>query len=272
MKNPLIVFLTDFGWSGIYLGVVKGAILSINPELRIFDLCHDVQPHNIRQAAFLLKTSYTYFPNGTIFLSVVDPGVGSERKPIAVKTRNYYYVNPDNGLLSFVLEEDKPEKIVVLDKPQYFRDFVSSTCHARDIFGPVAAHLSTGADISKIGSEIHLPQLVHLQGLYSEVIQNGLWQGEIIHIDRFGNLVTSINQSVFLEQGYDAAHWTFRLGDMVIKGLHNTYSNVQEGHFLAYIGSSGFLEIGVRDGNAAATSKATLGKKIRAEYFDISNK
>jgi len=244
MKNT-IALMTDFGLSDSYVGQMKAVIASINTETNIIDITHDVQPQNIMQGAFVLMTSYQYFPKGTIFVCVVDPGVGSKRKAICVQTEDYYCIAPDNGLLTYALKKLKILNTVQLDNEEFHLKDKSNTFHGRDIFAPVAAHLSLGIEIEKIGSVIDINDIVKLKPLKLKKKKKKII-GEIIYADKFGNLITSIHKSDIQEIGKDIL---IQFGKQKIRGISKTYSDVKKGELLAYIGSSGYLEIGVRGGN-----------------------
>lgn len=187
--KPVLVFLTDFGTEDGFAGVMKGVALSINPEITPVDLSHGVKPFDILGGALLLKAHYRYFPKGSIFVGVVDPGVGTERKPIAVKTKHYHFVGPMNGLFDLVLEEEKPLKVVELTNPKYRLKAVNNTFHGRDIFTPAAAYISKGVPLEELGKPIKYRRLLNFpkpKRLPKRVV------GQIVYFDRFGNGVTNI--------------------------------------------------------------------------------
>lgn len=187
--NPLMVFLTDFGTADGFAGVMKGVALSINPELKLVDLTHEVEPFDILGGALILKAHYRYFPKGTIFVAVVDPGVGTERKAVAVRTENYFFVAPMNGLLDLVLNEEKPLEVVELTNPKYRLKAVNNTFHGRDIFTPAGAYISKGIPLKELGKRIGYRRLLEFpkpKRLPKRVV------GEIVYFDRFGNAVTNI--------------------------------------------------------------------------------
>ncbi|MFH1051562.1 MAG: SAM-dependent chlorinase/fluorinase [bacterium] len=245
MKSS-IVLLTDFGLSDSYVGQMKGVIASLNPNANVIDLTHDIQPQNIKHGAFILVSSCTYFPKGTIFVCVIDPGVGSKRKAIAVQTENYYFIAPDNGLLTFALEKQEILQVIELDNQEYHFADKSNTFHGRDVFAPVAAHLSLGIETEKLGSEIDINDIIKLKPLKLKKKKKKI-VGEIIYADKFGNLITSIHKSDIQEIEEDIV---IQFGKEKIRDISKTYSDVKKGKLLAYIGSSGYLEIGVRGGNA----------------------
>ncbi|NPA16413.1 SAM hydrolase/SAM-dependent halogenase family protein [Persephonella sp.] len=187
----LIALLTDFGLEDGFVGTVKGVIKSINSRADIVDISHNITPFDIMEGALVLRASYSYFPEGTVFVAVVDPGVGTERRPVAVKTSRYYFVAPDNGILSPVLKKEKPEKIIHLTEERFFLQRINETFHGRDIFAPVAAHLSRGVPIEEMGREIS--SLVELDIPVPQK-EGGYLVGQIIKFDRFGNGITNIEE------------------------------------------------------------------------------
>jgi len=248
----IITLTTDFGEKDYSVGAVKGVILSINPEVKIIDITHQLQPFDLISAAFTLKNVYSYFPAGTIHLVVVDPGVGSKRKPILIQTEKYVFVGPDNGIFSRIGEPIK--KRIHLTNSKYFLNPFSSTFHARDIFAPVAAYLSLGVKIDEFGKP--LKKLVSLEIPKIQFRENKL-TGEIIRVDNFGNLITNI-QPENVKKGFR----TIKIKGKKILSISRTFSNTPEGKILAYRGSAGFLEIGVNQGSAAKKLKAKIGEKV----------
>jgi S-adenosylmethionine hydrolase len=269
----LIGLLTDFGTTDAYVGVMKGVILRIAPSTQIVDITHAVQPQNIRQAAQLLKDAYAYFPEGTIFVVVVDPGVGSERRPVAVRAGGYTFVAPDNGVLSYVLRNTAYSHAVALTNPAYRLELTSSTFHGRDIFAPAAAHLAAGARFEDLGGSVF--DLVMLESPVLEV-SGAQVKGEVTHIDHFGNIVTSIGKFRWsapdaLELRLDstgeaipvsAERTIVTIGNTILRGIRHTYSEVTAGTLLTLIGSSGSLEIAMNAGNAALRLNAEIGAPV----------
>lgn len=252
----LITLTTDFGLKDPYQSAMKGAILSVNPDARIVDITHLVSPGNIVEGAFVLLASYAYFPDGTVHAGVVDPGVGGMRRPILVETERFLFVGPDNGLFSLVLRNERVKRVVHLAEEKYFRKEVSNTFHGRDIFGPVAAHLSLGVSPSEFGPEIH--DILEIS-LPRPSVDLGVITGEVIYIDSFGNIITNIERGDALSSGEDPE---VELNNKVIEGLKRTYSEVTGGSALALISSSGFLEIAVNGGDAARLFNAQTGDKV----------
>lgn len=271
--KKFVALLTDFGLDDNYVGIMKGTIYSLNPNVEIIDITHSIEPRNIKQAAFALKTSVNYFPEGTIFVCVVDPGVGSSRSALCVQAGNYYFAAPDNGLLSYTLENYKKPRIYTFTNEKYQIENPSKTFHGRDIFAPLAAYIAQGVDLSEFGEAISFQKIIKLPPLKCHFDNHGNLIGEVIHIDRFGNIITSLsakalglNMHNILQQDLK---WKFEIGHQKIRNISLTYSDVESGEFLAYIGSSGYLEIGIRNGNAGKSLNAFIGQLICARKVGI---
>ena len=261
----LITLLTDFGGKDPYVGVMKGVVYGINPGARIVDLCHEVPPQDIREAAFILNSSYKYFPQGTIHVVVVDPGVGSGRKIICLKTSDFLFLAPDNGVLTFIKRKERIEKIVEVSNRQYFLEEVSQTFQGRDIFAPVAAHLSRGMELTELGSRISsLKELKISRARFSD---QGL-EGEVIYIDRFGNLITSITRVDLkkLEERLPYKRVRIAIGGREIHKINKSYAESKQGDLLAILGSSNHLEISLNQGNAQRTLGLDRGEKVLIHF------
>lgn len=256
---PPITLMTDFGLADPYVGVMKGVILSIIPGAILVDLTHAIAPQDIRQAAFLLSTAIDYFPAGTIHVVVVDPGVGSERRPIAVQTNRAYFVAPDNGVLSFALARQPAQAMIHLTNSDYWFPEVSTTFHGRDIFAPVAAHLARGIPFNKLGTPID--EIVRLPASHPLRQPDGSIRGQIQHIDRFGNCITDIPSAML---SLDTPR-IVKVAGRSIRGISLTYATVEPGAVVSLIGSSGFLEIGIRNGNAAEQLDIGIGDTVLIE-------
>jgi S-adenosylmethionine hydrolase len=252
----VITLLTDFGTKDYFVGAMKGVILSINPSALIVDISHEIDPQKIRSASFVLSNSYHYFPLKTIHVAIVDPGVGSNRRAILVETPRYFFIAPDNGLLSFVFEKEEKESIKIFEitNEEFFLPKVSSTFHGRDLFAPVAAHLSIGALPEKIGKRIYDPIILQAP-ILQQTSENKLI-GEIIHIDRFGNLVTNFHQENLPER------FVLKVSDELIEKHYKFYAEAKEGEIFSIIGSSGFLEISIFQASAAKRLNAFVGQKV----------
>ena len=245
--SHLITLMTDFGTSDHYVGVMKGVVLNINPQIQIVDITHAIPPQDVHGAAFLIDSAYSYFPTGTIHVVVVDPGVGSSRRVIVCQTPTAYFVCPDNGLLTHILRNEEPICTVAVENSTYFLPQVSNTFHGRDIFAPVAAHLSRGIPIGKLGSRVEQP--VQLPVPKPQVTEKAVI-GHVIWIDSFGNLVTNISRDILesLEQRDDVV---IRAGSAQIGHLNHSYAESPAGEALAIVGSFNRLEISINQGNAA---------------------
>jgi S-adenosylmethionine hydrolase len=253
--SGIITLTTDFGLKDPYVGVMKGVILSIHPDARPIDLTHRVKAGSVVQASALIQEAYPYFSKGTVHVGVVDPGVGSDRRPIVVETKDHFFVGPDNGLLWPIIAVNPPAKVVHLTERKYFLPQVSQTFHGRDIFAPVAAYLSRGVDPSMMGPPIGDPVQLHLP----RPRQKGdvLW-GQVFRVDRFGNLITNI-QRKDLDRYLASAQPIIKVGDLVVESVHQTYAEVKAGEVLALIGSSGCLEIAVNLGRASERVEGDSG-------------
>ena len=248
----MITLLTDFGIKDAYVGVMKGVILSINPDTRIVDLTHDIDPQDIVQAAYLIKSSYLFFPEGTIHVIVVDPGVGSHRQIVALQADGHYFLAPDNGVLSLILRHASIESLVSVENPKFMLNHISHTFHGRDIFAPVAAHLANGTDISKLGPTFLLESLTDLPIIEPHANSKGNLSGIFISIDRFGNLISNINEETLSASfpGVSKTSLIIEINGKLINGVSEFYESVHRNQGLALIGSDGYLEISVNQGNA----------------------
>ena len=247
MRNPVITLTTDFGFEDPFVGIMKGVILSICPEVQIVDVAHEVPPQCILGAAFILRESFSYFPHGTIHVAVVDPGVGSVRKPIIARTDHYFFVGPDNGIFGGVEQTEPIRQVVAITNPDLMLPSISNTFHGRDIFAPAAAHLAAGKDLSEFGPTC--PQWVRLDYPKPKIDKTVL-VGQIIWVDRFGNLITNISQTDF-EQWIRGDRYTIVMGSTEVDQIRSSYASVQSGQVVAIFGSSGFLELAINRGSAA---------------------
>lgn len=263
MRTPIIALLTDFGLVDEYVGVMKGVILKINPKAVIVDICHDIPPQDIEKGAYLLGAAYKFFPQGTIFVAVVDPGVGSRRRIICVGAGGYYFLAPSNGILSYILENQKLQFAYEVTNRKFWLDEISDTFHGRDIFAPVAAHLSKGVHPSKLGARI--TNLKSIPLLKPAVTQNGI-EGQILFTDRFGNYVTNIDRDTLNKIKFKNLKIIF--GRFRLNRISKLYSEVRAGSPLAIFGSRGLLEVSVNKGNA----KEILKLKPRAKVLIKPNR
>jgi S-adenosylmethionine hydrolase len=337
-RPPIITMTTDFGQYDGYVGTMKGVIHTLLPDAKVVDISHDIAPHQINEGAFIVYRAYRYFPASAVHIAVVDPGVGSSRRPIVLVTRHGTFVGPDNGIFTYVLraeltaqheestesesegeqeaaanygpialsndpawaggmwgvapnwEGDEPAgkrsrtqrfrsaggsndlpRAYHLDNPNYWLRSISSTFHGRDIFAPVAAHLASGAQADRIGSAIPLQSLVKLPIGAPRVHRSGQTVtvvGQIVHIDRFGNIITNLPERLLEPIFLDKPQLTIEVGGHVIKGMSNAYNDVREGQPVALIGSERLLEIAVRNSNAAHRMKVRTGDPVRIVISD----
>jgi len=251
----VITLTTDLGLTDAYVAAMKGVILGINPEAKLVDICHTIKPQNIAQAAFVLSQAYPFFPAGTIHVVVVDPGVGTERRAIILRTKSADFVAPDNGVLSYVTQQSSAWEAVAITKPQLWRPKVSTTFHGRDIFAPVAARLSLGLPPTDFGSVI--TSVITLPLSQPSQAADGSIVGHIVHIDGFGNLITDIKKDD-LPKGKRAL--TIEVSAQLIGGLSHTYAEGKG--LLALFGSDGYLEIAVKEGSASAFLAAKVGDEV----------
>ena len=288
--GSVITLTTDFGLADGYVAAMKGVILSINPEVTIVDICHNIQPQNIRQAAFILGTTYSYFPSQTIHLVVVDPGVGTNRRPIVLTTPRVCFVAPDNGVLSYIVSAyeaggafnkggvnetggshtaeavsgiqlvklESELKVYVLTKSEYWLKPISNTFHGRDIFAPVAARLSLGMPALSLGERVDSLTTFPIP---RPTRQDRRITGMILHIDNFGNLITNIREELLTGERQSA---NVIVRNQSITGIVPTYTEGQD--IMALIGSSGYLEISRKNGNAAELLSVRIGDEISVEF------
>jgi S-adenosylmethionine hydrolase len=264
----IITLTTDFGLRDAYAGVMKGVILSLAPAVRIVDLTHEIPAQDILAGALALEEACPYFPPGTIHLAVIDPGVGSERLPLALETERAFYVGPDNGVFDLVIKKEGFKRAVKLDNPQYWIGSlirgaaVSRTFHGRDIFAPAAAYLAHGTPFENLGSPAAVsPKLS---------VSHPIAQGErltihVVRVDHFGNLITDLTPHVFKTWNPENEPVAFTLTHGRIAGICATFADVPEGSPVAYFGSSGRLEMAIRGGNAALCFKVLRGNSIAVE-------
>jgi len=266
-KRAVISLITDFGLRDSFVGVMKGVILKVNPSATIVDISHEVANHDLQEAAFILYSSYKYFPQDTIHLVVVDPGVGTARRPILVVGDKYRFIAPDNGVLSYIYREEPLKEVVAITSERYFLPSISSTFHGRDIFAPVAGWLSTGIDPLKFGEPVQdyvrlpLPDLVQSD--------DSTLKGAIIHIDKFGNLITNIDRATFermLKSG-SGRKFVLRVGGEEVVKLKETYAQGKKGELFLLFNSFGLLEITSYMRSAAGLLKLQRGDEVLIKFF-----
>jgi S-adenosylmethionine hydrolase len=255
--SPTISLLTDFGLQDHYVGAMKGAILCVCPEATLVDLCHEIPAHDVLAGALTLDASFRFFPPGTVFLVVVDPGVGSERRPIAASADGWVFVAPDNGVLTPVLAEHPKAPVHLLAHTIFRRHPLSAVFHGRDLFGPAAAYLARGLSLSEAGPAIDDPVRLSLPG--ARTTADGAIEGTVLRVDRFGNLTTSVRAE-------DVATLVAEGVEVVVAGqslpLVRTYADVPEGRSCALVGSSGRLEVAVNQGRAHETLGVERGGRV----------
>lgn len=260
---PVISLMTDFGIKDGNVGVMKGVIWNIAPETQISDLSHMIAPQNVREAALILARSAPFFPENSIHVVVVDPGVGTARRPMAARIGNQYYVGPDNGTITLLLESAEKAGLVVecvhLNKPEFWLSTVSFVFHGRDIFAPVAAHISSGIQLKDLGTQFSDP--VRLELPRPHKTDSG-WLGEIIHIDHFGNIASNIRTETLGLELNNKARMIVRIAGLEIRGLINTFGERPVGEIVALMGSTGNLIVSVVNGSAANRLSAKVGDSL----------
>ena len=255
----IIALLTDFGTKDYFVGAMKGAILFINENVQIVDITHEIEPQNIVSASFNLRACFQDFLVGTIFVAVVDPGVGSRRRAILVETPDYFFIAPDNGLLSFVFNGEKEFRVFELTSRKFFAENISATFHGRDIFAPVAAHLSKGVKPSEFGLEI--TDFVRFDENKPRKISDREIEAEIIETDRFGNLITNLKREDL------PARFTLEIGATKIENLRQFFAESEKGEVFMIFGSAGFLEIAAFQDSAKNILDAETGRKITVKVL-----
>jgi S-adenosylmethionine hydrolase len=253
-----IALLTDFGTTDYFVGVMKGVILSINDKAHIIDITHEIPPQDIRSAGFTLNACYRYFPAKTIFVAVVDPGVGSDRRAILVETPEYYFIAPDNGLLSFMFDRENNFRVFEITNDEFFCQPVSRTFHGRDIFSPVAAHLSNGISPNAFGHQIK--DYVYNKTEKPTRIDKETIEAEIIQIDRFGNLVTNLKMEDLPE------NFTLEINRKKINKLQEYFAAAELGEIFMIFGSAGLLEVVAFRDSAQNILKVKVGQKVFIKF------
>ncbi len=259
MASPVISLTTDFG-ADLFVGVMKGVIAAINPDARVIDLTHAVPPGDVRAGAFALMAGAEYFPEGTIHAAVVDPGVGSSRRILCVQTREFVYLAPDNGLLSWCLEREEILAARSVENAQFFLGEVSRTFHGRDIFAPVAARLSLGVMIEDLGPEVKADHIARIPFPKPSRPDGATLAGEVLYIDHFGNAITNLPAAELA--GADPARVRVEAGTLAISGLSQSYSEASPGAALTIIGSAGFLELAASGAGAAKQFGLRVGDVV----------
>ncbi len=277
--GQIVTLTTDFGLADPYVGAMKGVMLSIVPHAHLVDITHQIPPQGVRQTAFVLYAVWPFFPPRTVHLVVVDPGVGTQRRPIAGQTAHGFFVGPDNGVFSYVMAQEPVSSLVELVDPQYRLAPVSQTFHGRDIFAPAAAHLAAGVPLHRLGPAVSDPVTFAPPALS---VSPGQVRGEVIYIDHFGNAITSIGrlswegdllslQPAFAEDGpsgtrIPAPQAYVSAGGQELRGVRRTYGEVDAGEVLALVGSTGHLELAVREGSGADALGLQSGDAVELRW------
>ena len=254
----IITLTTDFGLSDPFVGIMKGVILGIAPRAQIVDISHEIRSYDIVEGAFLIASAFRYFPEGTVHIVVVDPGVGSSRRPIAASANRHFFVAPDNGVLSAVFEQE----VYHITNRSLFLDSVSRTFHGRDIFSPVAAHVANGAPIDSVG-----PRILDFlkKPLPKPRPQGDKTVGTVLRVDKFGNIITNLRRKDLTND------FTIRVAGLTITRLYSSFSEAKPGEFFAIEGSTGFIELAVDQGSAADKLKVGRGAEIEVESMSSNH-
>jgi len=260
-QHPIITLTTDFGNNDHFVGAMKGVILDIVPDAQIVDICHAVQAFDVLDGALTISQAYSYFPNRTVHIVVVDPGVGTARRPIVASCDKYHFVAPDNGVLSLVYAREARMHVRHITSEHYFLQPVSNTFHARDIFSPVAAYLAKEVDSLKFGDEVE--DFVKFTAPKPKAVDENRLRGVVLKVDRFGNLVTNITpQDAPMLFEADAKGFKIIVGSREITEIHSAYAEGTPGEVIGILGSMGFLEIAANRGAAAQLTGAGKGSDV----------
>ena len=249
-RTPIITLTTDFGLNDHFVGTMKGVILAIEPQAQIIDICHSVQAFDVLDGALTISQAYSYFPSGTVHMVIVDPGVGTARRPLIVTSERHHFVAPDNGVLSLIYQKEERLSARHVSGEHYFLQPVSNTFHARDVFSPVAAYLAKGVDPVKFGEEVS--DFVRFSAPKPKAVNESTLRGVVLRVDRFGNLITNITPQdapmLFTE---DASGFKIVIGKREITQIKNAYALGAPGEVFGILGSMGYLEIAANRGAAA---------------------
>lgn len=260
---PVVALLTDMGQRDWYVGTMKGVLLSGCPRIHAVDICHEVGVQQVAEAAFVLATSYHYFQKGTIFLTIVDPGVGSRRDAVVARSEDYYFVAPNNGLLTLVAERSASWEMRRIENESFCLPERSDTFHGRDVFSPAAARLAAGADFEEVGPPVEKEQRLDLSETVRE--EDGALTGRVLYIDHFGNLITNVSRAEW-EERLAGREIEAAIRDQLIRGLSPHYAAVPQEHPLIYWGSSGLLELAINHDSAARKWDVRVGEFFRLEW------
>ena len=258
MKRPIITLLTDFGTVDHYVAAMKGVILGICPEAEIIDITHHITAYSIPEAGYTLAQAWHYFPKGTTHVAVVDPGVGTARRAILAEVAGHRFVAPDNGLLSMILRAHPEAKIREITANRFFRKPLSNTFHGRDVFAPVAAHLAGGTDAKKVG--VGITDAVVGSFAVPKMVRRGIWKGEVLKIDNFGNVISNLEWKAF--QNIATQPFELRIGRHTVRRFQSTYTGISRRQLFALRGSSGYIEVSFTQQNAAKFMGAAPGAAV----------
>jgi S-adenosylmethionine hydrolase len=260
MSRGPITLITDFGTADHFVGTMKGVILGIAPRARIVDITHEIAPYAVNEGAFTIAQAWRYFPKGTIHVVVVDPGVGSARRPIFCEADGQFFIAPDNGVLSMIFDAGR-HRVRVISNQKLFLEKVSRTFHGRDVFAPAAAHLAKGLAPAKFGKLIHDP--VRNLSLKPTQLSPQHWSGVVLHVDRFGNLITNFHADLARRP------FALRAGKKKITKFAGTYAETAMGELFAIVGSSEYVEVAVNQGSAAKKLGLGAGAAVELVYAEL---
>ncbi|MGA2694909.1 MAG: SAM-dependent chlorinase/fluorinase [Terriglobales bacterium] len=261
--QPIVTLTTDFGLSDHFVGTMKGVILDIAPETQIVDISHAVQAFDVLDGALTIAQAYSYFPAGTVHLVIVDPGVGTARRPILVSTERHHFVAPDNGVLSLVYAREERMHVRHVTAEHYSLQPVSKTFHGRDIFAPIAAYLAKGVDSEKFGEEI--TDFVRFNAPKPKPVEKGI-KGVVLKVDRFGNLITNFTpQDVPMLMQLDPLPFKIVVGKKEVTNIHTLYAEGEPGEVFGIVGSMGYLEIAANRGSAAQLTGVGKGAEVNIQ-------
>jgi S-adenosyl-L-methionine hydrolase (adenosine-forming) len=261
-RSRIITLITDFGIADHFAGVMKGVILNIAPRASLIDITHDIPPFEITEGAFTLAESYRYFPKGTVHIGIVDPGVGTARRPILVEAAGQFFIGPDNGLFTMIYDRE-PHQVRAITNQSFFLPDVSRTFHGRDIFAPCAAHLAAGVVPSKFGKRIH--DYTQLGLLKPRQMARRIWSGIVLKADRFGNLITNLHIDTLPD--IQTRPFELLVGIRSIPGLAATFGDCARGEIANIVGSSGYLEVAVNQGSAARVLGCGPGTPVEITFY-----
>lgn len=262
MSNSLITLTTDFGTADYFVAAMKGVILSLAPRARIVDITHQITPYDINEAGFVIAESWRWFPKGTVHVVVVDPGVGSARRPILVEAGGHFFIGPDNGVFTMIYTGTK-HKVRVISNSKMMGSKISRTFHGRDIFAPAAAHLVRKIPAARFGKL--LDDYVRSPLAKPQATAGNHWTGAVLKVDRFGNLITNFHVDAF--SGIKTRPFELRIGGQIVRRLALTYSETAIGEVSVIVGSSGYLEIAANQENAAARLGCGNGAPVELELY-----